>query len=121
MNFANNLKLLREAHNISQKQLAEYLQVSRPTVAGYETKNRQPDFERLTKISQFFNVSIDYLITGSDISMDANVTQRISEKVLDKEIIAAYRKLSFESKQNLSEYIKLLQLKDKMKKNNEGS
>lgn len=47
MNFGNNLKDLRETRNITQGQLAEYLQVSRPTIAGYETKSRQPDFEKL--------------------------------------------------------------------------
>lgn len=50
MNFGNNLKDLRETWNITQGQLAEYLQVSRPTIAGYETKSRQPDFEKLEKI-----------------------------------------------------------------------
>ena len=33
MNFGNNLKDLRETWNITQGQLAEYLQVSRPTIA----------------------------------------------------------------------------------------
>ena len=47
MNFGNNLKDLRETRNVTQGQLAEYLQVSRPTIAGYETKSRQPDFEKL--------------------------------------------------------------------------
>ena len=46
MNFGNNLKDLRETRNVTQGQLAEYLQVSRPTIAGYETKSRQPDFEK---------------------------------------------------------------------------
>ena len=45
MNFGNNLKDLRETWNITQGQLAEYLQVSRPTIAGYETKSRQPDLQ----------------------------------------------------------------------------
>ena len=60
MNFGNNLKDLRETRNITQGQLAEYLQVSRPTIAGYETKSRQPDFEKLEKIANYFHVSIDY-------------------------------------------------------------
>ena len=75
MNFSVNLKNLRESQNITQEQLADYLQVSRPTIAGYETKSRQPDFERLEKISQFFHVSIDLrpevvnLVTGEEVSV----------------------------------------------------
>lgn len=54
MNFGDNLKDLRETQNITQSQLAEYLQVSRPTIAGYETKNRQPDFENSKKLQTSF-------------------------------------------------------------------
>ena len=46
MDFANTLKNLRESNNVTQDELAKYLKVSRPTIAGYETKNHQPDFER---------------------------------------------------------------------------
>ena len=66
MNFGNNLKDLRETRNVTQGQLAEYLQVSRPTIAGYETKSRQPDFEKLEKLANYFHVSIDYLVSGSE-------------------------------------------------------
>lgn len=38
MNFGNNLKDLRETWNITQGQLAEYLQVSRPTLQVMKPK-----------------------------------------------------------------------------------
>lgn len=117
MNFAGNLKYLRETRNITQEQLAEYLQVSRPTIAGYETKSRQPDFERLEKISQFFNVSIDYLLTGSDLTTDANVLKKTNEKSIDQNVLSGYRKLSLESKQDTLKYIELLQLRDEKQRN----
>ncbi len=112
MNFACNLKNLRESRNITQEELAEYLQVSRPTIAGYETKSRQPDFERLEKISQFFDVSIDYLLTGSEITTEANLIKKVSEKSIDRNVLSGYRKLSLESKQDILKYIELLQLRD---------
>lgn len=109
MNFANTLKNLREANNITQEQLAEYLKVSRPTIAGYETKSRQPDFERLEKIAEFFNVTIDYLITGLETKKEAPV----NEHILDQEVMVSYNKLTLESKREVLSYIRLLQLKDK--------
>lgn len=108
MNFANNLKSLRETNNVTQEQLAEYLKVSRPTIAGYETKSRQPDYERLEKIAEFFNVSIDYLITGYDLEQKAPV----KESTLDQEVIRSYRGLTLESKQDALSYIRLLKLRD---------
>lgn len=114
MNFANTLKNLRELHNVTQEQLAEYLQVSRPTVAGYETKNHQPDYEKLEKIANYFEVSIDYLVCGSEsASLQAKTTAKIDERALDHEIMVTYRSLSIESKQDALKLLKLLQLRDK--------
>ena len=64
MNFSNNLRTLRKEKSVTQKQLATYLCLSRSTIAGYETKSHQPDFLTLEKLAIYFEVSIDYLITG---------------------------------------------------------
>lgn len=116
MNFAINLKNLRESQNITQEQLAEYLKVSRPTIAGYETKSRQPDFEKLEKIANFFHVSIDYLLTGTKSEVNINPVKPLSEKFLNTKVLDGYKKLSPESKQDLLKYIELLQLRDKAAK-----
>ena len=54
MGFSKRLKLLRKNADVTQDELAQYLQVSRSTIAGYETKNRQPDYDKLYMIAQFF-------------------------------------------------------------------
>ncbi len=66
MTFADRLKELREEKGVTQQELANYLGVGRPTVAGYETKNKQPDFEKLINIAKYFNVPTDYLLGISD-------------------------------------------------------
>lgn len=66
MNFSDNLRSLREENNVTQKQLATYLCLSRSTIAGYETKSHQPDFVTLEKLAAYFDVSIDFLILGED-------------------------------------------------------
>ena len=112
MNFANTLKNLREANNVTQEQLAEYLKVTRPTIAGYETKSRQPDYERLQKIADYFQVSIDYLIRGTS---EEKLTP-MKENIVDQEVKIAYRDLSLESKQDVLKYMHLLKLRDNEKK-----
>lgn len=56
---------LRKEKGVTQKDLAEYLQISRQAYANYEAGNRNPDFETLIKISEYFEVSVDYLL-GKD-------------------------------------------------------
>lgn len=108
MDFANTLKNLREANNVTQEQLADYLKVSRPTIAGYETKSRQPDYERLEQISEFFHVTIDYLIRGR--TEEENIP--VKESTIDQEVTISYRKLSVNSKQDVLKYIRLLELRE---------
>ena len=46
MPFSEKLKKLREENHYTQKYVAKYLNVARSTIAGYETKNRQPSHEK---------------------------------------------------------------------------
>ncbi len=66
MDFGSRIKQLRIKKNITQQDLADLLGVGRPTVAGYETKNKQPDYDKLVKIASFFNVTVDYLLGLTD-------------------------------------------------------
>ena len=61
MFFAENLKFLRTRQKISQADLADRLEITRTTLAGYE-KKVQPPFPVLIKIAEFFNVSLDALV-----------------------------------------------------------
>ncbi len=61
-----NLQLIRKERRLSQQQLADKLGVSRSTVAMWETGNSEPDLETLWKISEYFNVTTDYLLGLTD-------------------------------------------------------
>lgn len=67
MSFGERLKALRSEKKVTQQQLAEFLGVGRPTIAGYETKGKQPDFNIVIEIAGYFNVSIDFLLGVSPI------------------------------------------------------
>lgn len=55
-------KRLRLASGLTQTEIAEKLGVSKSTISMYENGNREPDFDTLEKIADFFNVDIDYLL-----------------------------------------------------------
>lgn len=57
-----NLKLLRSAAGISQKALAEAIGISQQSINKYENHNIEPDIATLSRIADYFHVSIDYLV-----------------------------------------------------------
>ena len=64
--FKTVLKSLRKAANMTQEQLADALHITRSRIGMYETGQREPDFETLEAIADFFNVDIDYLMGRTD-------------------------------------------------------
>lgn len=60
------IALLRRNIGINQQQLAEKLHISPSTVGMYEQGRRTPNVDILVQMSRIFNVSLDYLITGSE-------------------------------------------------------
>jgi len=57
-----NLRAVREDRDYKQKELAKYLNVSQNTYSQYETGVISLTAETLIKLSDFYSVSIDYLL-----------------------------------------------------------
>jgi len=64
--MGKRLRLLREKSGLSQKFVAEQIGVKNNTLSGYESGNREPDSETLTKLADYYEVSTDYLHCRSD-------------------------------------------------------
>lgn len=62
----SSIKRLRQDKGMNQEQLAEQLHVTRQAVSNWETGKTQPDIETLTKIAEYFDVSVEYLIYGKE-------------------------------------------------------
>lgn len=62
MNFSERLKQLRLNCAFKQKELAALIGVSVRTFQDYEHGNTEPNIERLIKLADIFQVSIDYLV-----------------------------------------------------------
>lgn len=72
-NFAGKLLGLRTQYGYSQEALAEKLHVSRQAVSKWELGATLPETEKVIAISEFFDVSIDYLLKN-DIQLNSNDT-----------------------------------------------
>ena len=64
--FGERLKQLRLENNLTQETLAEKLQIVKSTITKYEKNTREPEFEILIKIADFFGTTTDYLLGRTD-------------------------------------------------------
>ena len=72
------LKAIRKAKHLNQQKVALDLNISREALSYYENGKREPSLELLVKMSDYFNVSIDYLITGEDFQKKQTKSKKAS-------------------------------------------
>lgn len=76
--FKDRLRNLRKARNLTQDKLAADLGIAKSTISMYENGNREPDFETLELIADYFNVNLGSLLSN----FAKNNTTSISVPVL---------------------------------------
>lgn len=62
------LKKIRNEKGFSQLKVAMDLSISREALSYYENGKRSPDIQMLLLLSDYFDVSIDYLIRGTEFT-----------------------------------------------------
>ena len=60
------LKKIRKQKNLNQLKVALDLSISREALSHYENGKRSPDIQMLRKLSEYFGVSIDFLVNGEE-------------------------------------------------------
>ena len=91
--FSERLKALRKEAGFTQKEMAQQFGISQQAYATWENGQKMPAKERLAKLANFFNVSIDYLLGNSDnkksneadLSMIETLYQRTSRNLTEEE------------------------------------
>lgn len=66
---------LRKSKNLTQKELAKILNVSNTTLSQYENGIRVPSDDIKIKIANYFNVTLDYLLSGKHSNENINESQ----------------------------------------------
>lgn len=66
MSLGKRLVALREQQGLSREELAKRLNLSYWAIAKYETDERMPSSDILSRLADFFGVSIDYLVGRTD-------------------------------------------------------
>lgn len=78
MSFSTRLTSLRKASNKLQADVAKDIGIARATYGAYEQGIRQPDFDTLEKIADYFSVSTDYLLGRTN---STTMTQQEKDEV----------------------------------------
>ncbi len=90
VDFSTRLKELRERKDLTQKDLANLLKITRQAVSNYEQGTRFPKDEKLLNtIADIFDVSLDYLFgrINIDYKIEYNLNKRVLEHVKEKKEI----------------------------------
>ena len=64
--FGEHLKMLRQAKKVTQKEVAQEIGATERTYQHYEANTKKPSFEYLIALSDYFDVSLDYLVGRSN-------------------------------------------------------
>lgn len=97
----NRISNLRKQANLSQNDLGKIIGVAQNTLSQWENGLREPDFDSVIKISEYFNVSTDYLLRKEEDMPD--------ELIVLNRIV---RKLSKSNRKKLVEIAKMMFAED---------
>lgn len=124
MNFGEKLRKLRNDRKMTQEELAKRVGVSRATIAGYETKGKEPPYSTLIKIAKELNCSIDYLLKNNvedNVNIEKNnyYSSVISKREDLQQLIKETENLNPDSIYRIIEIIKIIneEVNERGKKN----
>lgn len=112
----NNLKIARNNKNLTGQKVADQLNITRNALSLYENGKREASYETLKKLSQIYNVSIDYLLgntnelttTTQSVAVSPEQAKEIWFSTLaqsDQETINLYFMLNLENRFRVNGYI----------------
>ncbi|HCU2611581.1 TPA: helix-turn-helix transcriptional regulator [Clostridioides difficile] len=99
--LSKNLKDLRIKKGLTQEQVAKDLMTTKVSISRYENGTREPKIEMLDSLSNYYNVSVDYLLGKTSIE-NYITTDEISK------IIKSYESLPKEAQEHINSYIEFL-------------
>ena len=78
MTLGERIVELRNAKAISQQELADEMEVSRQSVSKWETGTSTPDLDKLMKLADYFDITLDELVKGKEGKSQAEETKIIN-------------------------------------------
>ena len=91
----NTIKKLRQEKELTQVQLAGLLKIDQTTVSKWELEKALPDPQMLIKLSDFFDVSTDYLLGLSSLYYPDRIKRELPDELSpdEKELLKLFQSL----------------------------
>ncbi|MEC1660998.1 helix-turn-helix transcriptional regulator [Bacillus sp. FSL R5-0560] len=116
--LSDRLVELRKSKKLTQQGLADKLKITRSSLSQYEIGNRQPDYETLKKIADFFEVTTDYLLGYSNTKPVVKEEKTPYNVTDDPDLQIAFKEaadFSEEARRQTIDFINYLKEKEKAK------
>lgn len=99
MGLVENIQFLCDKHKTNFKNLEKNLDLSNGTISRWNTS--KPSYDKVVKVANYFNVSIDFLVTGNE--------KCISDYLTEEELrfVKSYSQLDQYSKNKINNYIEI--------------
>lgn len=102
------LKELRKHAGKTQLEVANALGISRQAYSNYESEAREPDYETLLRIADYFEVSTDYILERTKEKISSPLSDPLSEE--DAALLEAFHAASSETRNNIYLILRLPEL-----------
>lgn len=96
MDFGKRLIEVRKEHGYTRESLAQSLGISKYTLRNYELGTTEPGHTFLKQISNFFHISIDYLMGITD---EREILENFSLNTSEQTVVSKYRNLDKHGKE----------------------
>lgn len=114
--IGQRLRKIRLAHKLTQEEMARLFFVTRSSIANYERGIRQPSYDFLCLVADYFQIDIHYLLGNTDIPVQYDLTNKMlsSTRFLTKDGNVNINSLSSFRKIMAIEFINFLRMSDEM-------
>ena len=115
--LAKRLREARDDAGYNQMEASKILGISNGTLSGYERDYRDPDTEILHKMSNLYDVSVDWLVGNTD-NRKVTVNEELEKILKDPQtnlMFNGWKEMSQEARQEAIEMIKFIKYKEKNK------
>lgn len=98
------LRNVRENNNLTQKEVADKLNISRPNYTRWETKEKIIPLRKLNAFCNLFNVSMDYIVGLSNTNSKINYNKELDLNVVSERLKKVRKQLNL-TQQNLANFL----------------
>ena len=98
------LRNVRENNNLTQKEVADKLNISRPNYTRWETKEKIIPLRKLNAFCNLFNVSMDYIVGLSNSNSKISYDKELDLEVVSERLKKVRKQLNL-TQQNLADFL----------------